>query len=89
MVVLATGCAWTPNPLVGTWEMVSNDGRWLDMAEDPELTRTRNVKVLNENHIAPQLVGMEVEFECRLEDDLWYHSADAVVDGIRIEIHEI
>ena len=122
LVVLATGCASTPNPLVGTWEMVSNDGRWLDTAEDPDLTRTRNVKVLNETHFAfghqhpdghidagggrytyadstytefieyhfaPRLVGMAIPFDCRLEDDLWYHSADAVVDGIRIEIHEI
>lgn len=122
LVLAAAGCASTSNPLVGTWEMVSNDGRWLDLADDSESAVHRNVKVLNETHFAfghqlpdgtvmagggrytyadgtyteyidyhfaPQLVGMVIEFHCRLDDDLWYHSADSVVDGVPIRIHEI
>jgi hypothetical protein len=69
--------------------MESGDGRWLDTVENPALTRTRNVKVVNETHFASHLVGLENEFDCRLEGDLWYHSADAEVGGVRIEIHEL
>ena len=122
VLLLVAGCASNPHPLVGTWEMVSNDGRWLDLSDDPAAAAHRNVKVLNETHFAfghllpdgtvnagggryslsdsnytevidyhfvPRLVGMTIEFDYRLEDDLWYHSADSEVDGVRIEIHEI
>jgi hypothetical protein len=121
VLLLAAGCASSPPPFVGTWEMVSNDGRWLDLADDPG-PGGRNVKVLNathfafghqqpdgtvmagggrytfddslyvetiEYHFAPRLVGLTIGFEYRFEDDLWYHSADTEVDGVRIEIHEI
>jgi hypothetical protein len=42
-----------------------------------------------EYHSLPELVGLSLEFQCRLEDDLWYHSGRFQVDGQWIRIDEI
>ncbi len=35
------------------------------------------------------LVGKDVAFDCRVEGDVWFHSADFVADGERYHIDEV
>ena len=35
------------------------------------------------------LVGKDVDFDCRVEGDMWFHSADFVADGERYHIDEV
>lgn len=40
-------------------------------------------------HSIPELVGEVVEFDCRLEGDLWYHKARFEAGGQRFNIDEV
>jgi hypothetical protein len=40
-------------------------------------------------HSLPYLVGMRIDFTCRLEGDLWYHDGTYVTQGVNGEIHEV
>ena len=40
-------------------------------------------------HSIPELVGLTIEFRCRVEGDVWHHSGVAEADGRRITIDEV
>lgn len=35
------------------------------------------------------LIGRDITFSCRVEDDTWYHAADFIADGERFHIEEV
>jgi hypothetical protein len=40
-------------------------------------------------HWMPELVGRTIEFDCRIEDDLWYHSGEIRLGNTVLTINEV
>lgn len=40
-------------------------------------------------HWMPELVGRTIEFDCRIEDDLWYHSGEVRLGNRVLTINEV
>ena len=49
----------------------------------------RSYTELIDYHFDPSLVGRSIQFDCRLQDDRWYHSGELEVQGVPSVLNEV